>query len=530
MGLQLFAKFNWAEHALPREMIDMSDENPAPQRIQDASVLLSILDNLPTSIFAKDEGLSFIYSNEAHCKMIGQPEVSLLGQSDADFYPAQEAEEFLSRDREVIESGIVSECEEVATGASGVSMPILTRKSRLVTPDGKRYLIGTNTNLTDIRKREEQYRVLAQTVPVGVWQVDEAGETTFANPRFITYLGVTAEELPNIDVTKLLGGARPDFPGLASRFETDLKSVAGEERRVLVISSGWLNLSADGLRSAIVSVVDISEMSELKRINDEVSRLNAELADNMRQLKEAQDEILRQGRLSQLGQLTATVAHEIRNPLGAVRTASFLLDRKLKGKGLGVEQQLHRIGNGITRCDNIISQLLDFSRSRALQAEIITIDEWMANLVSEEAEKLPAVVTIECNFELGGMAASFDPSRMSRVVVNLLSNASEAMVGRGDDETKFTTTEPRITVTTCATARGIEVEISDNGPGIEPETIKRILEPLYTTKSFGTGLGLPAVEKILSDHQGGLEVRSVVGEGAKFTAWFPISRDLANVA
>ena len=93
---------------------------------------------------------------------------------------------------------------------------------------------------------------------------------------------------------------------------------------MLVISSGWLTLSSNGMRSAIVSVVDISEMSQLKRVNDEISRLNAELADNMRKLKEAQDEILLRGRMAQLGQLTATVAHEIRNPLGAVRTAAFL--------------------------------------------------------------------------------------------------------------------------------------------------------------------------------------------------------------
>ena len=187
----------------------------------------------------------------------------------------------------MIEEGTTIECEEVATGASGISIPVLTRKTRLVTPDGKRYLIGTNANMTEVRKREEQYRALAQTVPVGVWQVDETGITTFANPRFMAYLGIDTDDLPHTDIASLLGGARQDFPGITSRFETDLVSPTGGDRRVLVISSGWLSLTSDGLRSAIVSVVDISEMTQLKRVNDEISRLNNELADNMRKLKDS---------------------------------------------------------------------------------------------------------------------------------------------------------------------------------------------------------------------------------------------------
>jgi signal transduction histidine kinase len=299
---------------------------------------------------------------------------------------------------------------------------------------------------------------------------------------------------------------------------------------VLVISSGWLSLAGSETRSAIVSVVDISEMTEMKRINDEISRLNRDLANNMRMLKEAQDENVRRGRMAQLGQLTATVAHEIRNPLGAVRTAAFLIERKVKDKGLCIEQQLVRISNGITRCDAIITQLLDFSRSRALQCETVMADEWLERIVSEEAEKLPAVVAIKCQLGLGGLGAEIDTSRMSRVIVNLLSNASEAMVGKGDELEKFTTPEPLITIDSRLTARGVEIAVSDNGPGIAPEHLQKILEPLFTTKNFGTGLGLPAVEKILQEHGGGLEVASPPGEGARFTAWFPVKQPETKAA
>lgn len=508
----------------------MSTDRPEAQRIQDPALLLAILDHLPTSIFAKDEQLRFVYSNDAHCEMIGQTEETLLGLSDSDFYPAAEAAAFLSRDRKVIEEGITLEAEETATGASGHTADVLTRKTRLTMPDGRRFLIGTNTDLTEMRKREEQYRALAQTVPVGVWHVDETGRTSFANPRFLAYFGIDSDDVNRLDIAAMLGGGRGDFPGQTSRFETDLMSAKGEERRVLVISSGWLALSADGLRSAIVSVVDISEMTELKRVNDEISRLNRELAENMRKLKDAQDENLRRQQLSQLGQLTATVAHEIRNPLGAVRTAAFLMERKLKDKGLGVEQQLMRIANGINRCDAIISQLLDFSRVRSLQAEPVALDEWLSRLVAEEAERLPAMVTIECDLGLGAQPVEIDTARMIRVIVNLLSNATEAMVGKGDDPQKVVTAEPRIVVATRRAGAFAEISVSDNGPGMSEDILEKVLEPLFTTKSFGTGLGLPAVEKIMQDHNGGLRIASRSGEGTVVTAFLPLAQSKAGAA
>jgi signal transduction histidine kinase len=105
----------------------------------------------------------------------------------------------------------------------------------------------------------------------------------------------------------------------------------------------------------------------------------------MKRLKEAQDELVKKGRMEQLGQLTATVAHELRNPLGAVRTSAFLLERKIKGKGLDVEAQIERINKGIVRCDNIITQLLDFSSAHRLLQVLV-------DLVEEAGGRQPGLV------------------------------------------------------------------------------------------------------------------------------------------
>jgi signal transduction histidine kinase len=125
---------------------------------------------------------------------------------------------------------------------------------------------------------------------------------------------------------------------------------------------------------------------------------------------------------------------------------------------------------------------------------------------------------------------AIDPERMSRSLINLISNASEALVGKGDELSGDPEFVPNIKIKSHRTGRGVEIVVTDNGPGISSENLLKIREPLFTTKSFGTGLGLPAVEKILEQHDGGLEITSKLGEGACFTAWFPIIEKLEEAA
>jgi signal transduction histidine kinase len=260
---------------------------------------------------------------------------------------------------------------------------------------------------------------------------------------------------------------------------------------------------------------------QLQTMNDDVTRLNGTLAANVEELRAAQDEIIRKGKMAQLGQLTATIAHEIRNPLGAARTSTYLLERKIKGKGMGVEPQIDRINTAITRCDNIITQLLDFSRARVAQCQDVALDDWLTTIVQEEARGLPAQIAMTLELSAGDHKVRFDPDRMQRVVVNLVQNAAEAMTVKGRDGTATNTADPKIIVR-CAVEDGEAViTVEDNGPGIAPELLKKILDPLFTTKSFGTGLGLPAVENIMHQHGGKLEVQSYSGHGAIFTARWP---------
>ncbi|MDE2445468.1 MAG: hypothetical protein KGO94_04760 [Alphaproteobacteria bacterium] len=207
-----------------------------------------------------------------------------------------------------------------------------------------------------------------------------------------------------------------------------------------------------------------------------------------------------------------------------------MIERKIKGRELGIEPQIARINNGVTRCDDIITQLLDFSRSKKLSCRSENLDKWLEKIVAEEASQLPAVVTIECLFGLENLQVPFDPSRLQRAIINLVSNASEAMVGNGEDPSRFATSTPRITISTSIEGEFAMISVQDNGVGIAPENLEKIREPLFTTKSFGTGLGLPAVDQIVQQHGGKLVVHSRVGEGANFTILLPLRSAVEEAA
>jgi signal transduction histidine kinase len=265
-------------------------------------------------------------------------------------------------------------------------------------------------------------------------------------------------------------------------------------------------------------------------INADISRLNEDLAGKMRELHAAQDELIKRGRLEQLGQVTATIAHEIRNPLGAIRTSAFLLDRKISKFGVDAGGHLERINNSVNRCDTIISQLLDFSRTKEVNSTLALLDEWVAKTVREEAQRLPENIFIECSLGLEGIRVAFDPARLQRAIINLLSNASEALQSQTDSASRQDGHPQRIWITTLRAGDFAAIRINDNGPGIAAEYLQKIREPLFTTKSFGTGLGIPAVEQIANQHNGRLDISSELGRGATFTIHLPLLRSLNHAA
>lgn len=339
-----------------------------------------------------------------------------------------------------------------------------------------------------------------------VHEISHDGALLRVNDRLCLHTGFSAERL--IGSTHEI--INSDVAAGASWLSLHNESAPGE-----LWTGETQNRRADGSDLSLSSTI----IPQRGRSGEIVSYVCASI--DITESSRLRDEFDRNGKLMQLGQLTATVAHEIRNPLGAIRTANYVLERKLKGRVEGVEAQLERINNGIGRCDKIITELLDFSRRKAISLKACAVDEWVSETVAEESKTLTGAPEIMLDLGLGTLETIFDQDQMRQVLINLLSNAAEA-IGEKIKLGAPADYRPRITVHTRREGDLAKIVVQDNGPGISPNNLQKIREPLFTTKSFGVGLGIPAIEKILENHGGSLTIESEHGFGAEITANFLI--------
>ncbi len=245
-----------------------------------------------------------------------------------------------------------------------------------------------------------------------------------------------------------------------------------------------------------------------------IAAIHAEKIEMERARLAAEAELLKSERLSVLGQLTATVAHELRNPLSAIRNSLFTVKELATTAGLKLDRPVARMERSIERCDRIISDLLEYTRNRELNRTTVSFDRWLAGVLAEQNVSPPVALTTE--LAAAQADVPIDPDRMRRVIINLVENAAQALAERPSDH------EKRITVRTVAVDGELALVIEDTGPGIPPENLARIFEPLFSTKSFGTGLGLPTVKQIVNQHGGTIAVDSEVGRGTCVTVRLPL--------
>jgi signal transduction histidine kinase len=201
------------------------------------------------------------------------------------------------------------------------------------------------------------------------------------------------------------------------------------------------------------------------------------------------------------------VAHEIRNPLGTVRTAVFAIGDAIKRDqtfvSLGrtmerVERARQLAERNILRCDRIITELLDYARERALDLKPTAIDPWLEALLDEQDIPAEIVCTRDLN---AGVEIPVDGEHLRRAVINVVNNAVDALQ---DDNA----VSNQLTVRTHVGQGRLEMRFSDTGCGIPGYVMDRVFEPLFSTKTFGIGLGMPIVRKIMQQHGGEVEIES----------------------
>lgn len=243
-----------------------------------------------------------------------------------------------------------------------------------------------------------------------------------------------------------------------------------------------------------------------------------DLVTSLEILTETRQELMQSERLATIGQLTATVSHELRNPLGTLVSSLSVMRRYLDGAEPRVRNELDLMQRNIFRCVRIIEDLLEFSRDRVAQLRPVRIDHWIA--LQLEEQELPDFVDLRTDLR-SRATVLIDSELFRQVFVNLMQNAHQAVTLREDGRSL----EDRlVTVETERTDACVELRVRDNGCGIRPEIGDKIFKPLFSTKAFGVGLGLPLVKEIVERHHGALDVRSEWGVGTTVVVSLPLTR------
>lgn len=237
---------------------------------------------------------------------------------------------------------------------------------------------------------------------------------------------------------------------------------------------------------------------------------------NNQALRAAHGQLAQNQRLASLGQLSATVSHELRNPLATIRTSMVTIVDRTKGKDLKVESAIERIDRNISRCNRIISELLEYTRDRAPLMSTTDIGIWVASIVIDLS--CPKDVDLDIQPD-AGVDAEIDTETMRQVIINLFDNACQAMTSSAPPNGE----RHRLTVRVEHQDAEAVITFTDTGIGMSEDVAKHAFEPLYSTKTYGAGLGLPLVQKIIAEHRGTIDVFSTLGNGATFEIRLPIS-------
>jgi two-component system sensor histidine kinase PilS (NtrC family) len=326
----------------------------------------------------------------------------------------------------------------------------------------------------DLRELTRLQQQILSAMPSGLLTCDVEGRITYVNRAARQILGLDAAGTP-ASVEELIPGVRTLFTG-KPRSEVTVTTPAG--RRIL-----GLTVSALGVPPAPLLVV-FQDLTDLRR---------------------AEQELRRADRMAELGALSAQLAHEIRNPLAAMRGSAQLLS---PGADPDTERLVGILTREADRLGDLVSDFLAFARPPTPVLRPCDLDE----LVRQTIELLssdPLASGVEIEVERGGLRAEVDPDQMRQVLLNLLRNALAAAGKGGRVRTFFSRVDGQV-----------RIHVWDSGGSIATADLPRIFEPFFTKRTGGTGLGLSTVHSIVRAHGGQIEVSSSPGEGTEFVVGF----------
>jgi PAS domain S-box-containing protein len=477
----------------------------------------SIVENIPDMLFVKDaETLRFERINRAGEELLGAHRDALLGKTDYELFPREEADFFVAKDREVLSSKKLLDIPEEIIQTKQGERVLHTKKIPIADEQGGlRYLLGISEDITTrkraeeaLREREEQLHRAVVEAPFPMMIHAEDGEVRLISRAWTDLSGYRLEEIPTVTRwTELAYGQRKELVdqdierlyGLGERVdegEYEIKTNRGDSR-TWHFSSAPLGTLPDGRRMVISMAMDVTERKQAKEA----------LAEHGRELARSNAE---------LEQFAYVASHDLQEPLRMVASYVQLLQRRYKGRlDADADEFIRFAVDGATRMQRLINDLLAYSQVGTTGKRFAptacddVLDEVLANMATTIGE-VGATVVRE---KLPTVPA--DRTQLVQLFQNLIGNA-----------VKFRSDEPP-TVHVSACKRGTDwvFAVRDNGVGIDErhrERIFAIFQRLHGRAEYpGMGIGLALCRKIVERHKGRIWVESHVGKGSVFCFTIP---------
>lgn len=384
-------------------------------------------------------------------------------------------------------------------------------------PDGSHVNVyGTDVTLhkraeAQLRRERDRSQMYLDVAGVMFVALDQKGRISLINKKGCEILGYDENEIVGTDwfirfvpesrrreVWEIFDQLMRGQTCIAEYAETPVIVRDRSERIV-----AWHNtVLTDGTGAIIGTLSSGEDITERKRTEQrlreqrqsEKQRIESELA-------EVRDELIRKTRLAALGQVSASIAHDLRNPLGAVRNASYLLKRRLPKDQPALLEHVSIIEQEVVKADRIITSLLDITRARSPKKQPVDLGS-LARAAWSRCDPPPGVgFRVELPQE--PFIVQADQDQMSQVFSNLIGNAADALAGKGECIVEAKR-EPPFDI----------VIVRDTGPGWSPDVRESLFEPLVTTKTSGTGLGLAICRRIIESHGGQIEAIDADPRGA----------------
>ncbi len=511
---------------------DVTERKDIEERLRQSEALYqSLVESLPHLILRKDLEGRITFANLRYAEFKSVAPDDLLGRTDWDLYSEEVARKHRAEDQQVVRTGAILEAEEEEVGVDGkvrhlhvVKVPVQSQAGAV---SGIQCIVSDITERRaaerELRHSEGRFQAFMDHTPAVVYLKDLAGRYQYVNKRFEeivgrdrqSVLGKTDRELLPGEVARQLREHDELVLQLGRAEDFDEEVPYGQEMRSYV-SIKFPIFNGGGHQFAVGGIS--TDITERKRAMEELERKNVALQQTNAELTATRIQLIQAEKWKSIGTLAAGVAHEVKNPLQILLLGVSDLARRRTQPDGEEEQTLKEMREAIERANNIIGDLLDFSRLKQLEPEPSDVNEVVRGALRLVQFKLvEAHIEVESELAPGLPRLVLDRQKIQQVLLNVVNNAIEAM-GEGGQlniRTRSAASRedkagPGESGRWAAEERLVIVEVEDTGPGIAPEELPRVFDPFFTSKApgEGTGLGLFVAQNIIGLHGGVIEIQN----------------------